>query len=282
MVAGAYPFHAPYGAPELDGPARERAAQPAASPAQLAAERRADQQLAEKLLWQRYMPARDPLVREDLIVLYLPYAKTVAAGLYRQHVHHDVEFQEYVQWSTLGLIEALDRYDPLRGAQFRTYAHLRMLGAIRNGLAHSSERQEQISLRRRLVNERLDAARRDKALDPAEAAPQQLLSEMAEIGSLMILGFMLDGTGMVQDRDAALPDDCYQSRAFKDEQTRLSTLVAQLTPREQSVIRLHYLQGLTYDYIAQSLGITKGRVAQLHEQALQRLRRLMVPDPASK
>lgn len=234
-------------------------------------------QAAEQVLWQRHLEQHDPVAREELILLHLPYARAVAAGLYRQHVHHEVDLQEYVQWATLGLIEALDRYDPARGAQFKTYAHARMKGAVRNGLEHISERQEQISLHRKLASERLAAAQGERCLVDASRASSGLIGTMAEISAGLILSFMLDDTGMLDTPGQALPDGCYESVAFKHEQQRLHHLIALLTPREQSVVRLHDLQGLTYEDIAQSLGITKGRVSQLHEQALTRLRKLVQP-----
>jgi RNA polymerase sigma factor for flagellar operon FliA len=52
-------------------------------------------------------------------------------------------------------------------------------------------------------------------------------------------------------------------------------MLEHLTPREQAVVRMHYLQGMTYEDIAATLRITKGRVSQLHQQALERLRRLL-------
>jgi RNA polymerase sigma factor for flagellar operon FliA len=257
---------APYGVPELAVPAAGAAAAPVD-----------EQRLAEDLLWQRHAQG-DAQAREALILRFLPYARSVAAMLYRQHVHHETEYREYVQWATLGLIEALDRYDPNRGARFTTYAHLRMLGVIRNGLEHISERQEQIGLRRRLAAERVAAVKRGRSLAPDEVPDQQLLTEMADVAVGLMLSFMLEETGMVQGPDSALPDGCYEAVAFKHEQRRLHELLPQLTPREQAVIRLHYLQGLAYDEIAKSLGITKGRISQLHEQALVRLRKLLAPD----
>lgn len=257
---------APYGAPELAALAAGAAAAPVD-----------EQRLAEDLLWQRHAQG-DAQARESLIVLYLPYARSVAAVLYRQHVHHETEYREYVQWATLGLIEALDRYDPMRGARFTTYAHQRMLGAIRNGLEHISERQEQIGLRRRLEAERLQAVKRGRTLAPGQLPEGDLMGEVADVAVGLMLSFMLEETGMLQGPDSALPDGCYEAVAFKHEQRRLHELLPQLTAREQAVIRLHYLQGLPYDEIARSLGITKGRISQLHEQALVRLRKLMAPD----
>lgn len=60
---------------------------------------------------------------------------------------------------------------------------------------------------------------------------------------------------------------------------RLHGLLKRLTAREESVLRLHYLQGWTFKDIGQDLGITKGRVSQLHGQALERLRHLLAQVP---
>jgi len=265
---------APYGVPELAGLATERVATREDAESVLDEKAPAEMPADERLLWERHVVHRDPAAREELIVRNLAYAKGLAGALYRQHGIRDVDFNDYVQWATLGLVEALDRYDPARGAQFRTYAHARVLGAMRNGLTHASELREQIGLHRRLNAERLAAARGDRGLDTAPESADRLLGEMAEVSAAMMLGFMLDDTGMVQGENDALPDGCYDSLAFKHEQRRVRELIEYLTPREQSVIALHYLNGMTYQEISQILGITKGRIAQLHEQALTRLRKL--------
>ena len=271
------PLTAPYGAPELGALAMQEAGRRRHSSDERDAQALADQRAAESVLWHRHINERDAQAREALIMLHLPYAKAVAGGLYAKHVNHETDFEEYVQWATLGMIEALDRYDPHRGAQFRTYAHVRMLGAIRNGLEHISERQEQLSLHRKLVAERVAAARKSSSLEGEKPDAARLMDVMAEISASMMLSFMLDDTGMLRSEESALPDGSYESVLFKQEQQRVRELIDQLTPREQSVIRLHYLQGLTYEDIARTLGITRGRVSQLHEQALGRMRRLVAP-----
>lgn len=266
---------APYGVPGLAALAVEKGALRPRSAAQLVAQREADRQLVESLLWQRHLDRQDPDAREQLILLHLPYARAVAGALYGRHVHHESEYSDYVQWATLGMIEALDRYDPARGAQFKTYAHARMLGAIRNGLEHSSDRLEQIGLQRRLVSERVASLRRGTAIEDPMASDCALLRGMADLGAGMFLAFMLGDTAMLQAEDEVLPDGCYEALLYKHEQRRLIEFVGQLSPRQQSVVRLHYLQGLRFQEIAESLGITKGRVSQIHQQALVRLRKLL-------
>jgi RNA polymerase sigma factor for flagellar operon FliA len=267
------PVPAPYGVAALGALASRMGASAGVSTADASG----DPQASESLLWERLRDMGDAQAREQLVLMYLPYARSLAAVLYRQHVPYEVEFRDYVQWATLGLIEALDRYDPQRGAKFSTYAYTRIQGAIRNGLEHISERQEQLSLHRRLIAERAQAMACMHDLSDAGTPAQVLLGEMAEIGTALILGFMLDDTGMVLGPAQRLPDGCYEALAFKQEQQRVLDLLAQLTPREESVIRLHYLQSMTFEDVARTLGITKGRVSQLHQQALTRLRGLLIP-----
>jgi RNA polymerase sigma factor FliA len=268
--------HAPYGSAALAHLAnlgRQRATDRSPHPDSI---EESDARTAESLLWQRHIEQGDQEARERLIMLHLPYAKIVAAGLYGKHVYHEAEFEEYVQWATLGLIEALDRYDPKRGAQFRTYAHSRMQGAIRDGLEHISDRQEQISLHRQLLAERVAAVKQGVPLD----GPARLLETMAEVSMGLILSFMLDDTGMVLNEANDLPNHCYEQLEFKQERLRIQAMIGKLTTREQSVVRLHYLQGMTYESIAQTLGISRPRVAQLHQQALQRLRKCFAAPPS--
>lgn len=263
---------APYGMPGLAELAVEQGAMRARSAAELDAQRRSDRQIAEGLLWRCHLDRQDRDARERLILLYLPFARAVAGGLYGQHVHHEAEFGDYVQWATLGLIESLDRYDPGRGAHFRTYAQARMAGAIRNGLQHASDRQEQASLHRRRTAERLASLKRGSAVEDPMASAGALLRGMADLGAGMFLAFMLEDSAMLQSEGQALPDGCYESLRYKQEERQLRQRIGQLSPRQQSVVELHYFQGLRFQQISELLGITKGRVSQIHRQALLRLK----------
>jgi RNA polymerase sigma factor for flagellar operon FliA len=255
---------APYGAPALGGLALEAG--------QATQQSRDRNELAVAQLWRAHLEERDADAREALIIMHLPYARAVAAGLYGKHVNHEAGFDEYMQWATLGLIEALDRYDPGRGAQFTTYAYMRIQGAVRDGLEHISDRQEQLSLHRRLLAERAAAVERSVSAELGDGG--EAFGRLARVSVGLMLTFFLDGTGMIHDEDGTLPDACYGTLALKQSRKQVLELIDYLTPREQSVVKLHYLQGLTYSEIGNVLNLTRGRISQLHEQALTRLRRL--------
>jgi RNA polymerase sigma factor for flagellar operon FliA len=223
-------------------------------------------------LWHRWRAEGDDAARQDLVDLYVPYARALAARSYSRRVHNDFEFDEYFHFAVVGMMEALERYVPGRGAQFKTFATPRINGAILNGLEGLSERQQQVGLARRLARERVESLKEDE--EGADHG-QKLLRQLGEIGVGIALGFLLEGTGMVVGADERLPDNAYCQVELRELRERLWQLVEQLTDREAQVIRRHYLQQQPFDEIALALQLSKGRISQLHRQGLERMRRLM-------
>ena len=101
----------------------------------------------ESALWKRLRDGADTGARDALLAMHMPYAKVVAASYYSRRFHDEIEFGDYLQYASVGLLEAMDRYDPARGVQFRTFAARRMHGAILNGLERLTEKQQQIAAR---------------------------------------------------------------------------------------------------------------------------------------
>jgi RNA polymerase sigma factor for flagellar operon FliA len=234
----------------------------------------------EGLLWQRLRAGDADGARDRLLALHLPYAKVVAASYYAKRFHDEIEFGEYQQLACVGLLEALDRFDPARGVQFRTFAARRMHGAILDGIERFTERQQQIAVRQRL---RLERARdvRDSAAAEAGAgggsapAPEQLTRFVAEVGIGLAVCWMLEGTGMAQLPDATATAPFYQGVQLKQLRERLLHAVDRLPAQERTVLRSHYLQDVPFERIAADLQLTKGRISQIHKQALLHVRKLL-------
>ncbi len=235
---------------------------------------------AEAGLWQRFREAGDPDSRARLLEMHLPYAKVVAGVYFSKRFHDEVEFGDYLQLASLGLVEALDRYDPARGVQFRTFAARRMHGSILNGLERMTEKQQQIAARQRLRNDRLQdvkALAEHRAAEGAPQEPEQLLRFVTEVGIGLALCWMLEGTGMVEAADGRT-EPFYRNVALRQLQERLLHAVDTLPPHERTVVRSHYLQDVPFDRIAETLGLTKGRISQINKQALLHLRCLVRED----
>jgi RNA polymerase sigma factor for flagellar operon FliA len=229
---------------------------------------------SESVLWQRLRDTGDAVARSQLLDMHLPYARVVAAIYYSRRFHNEIEFGDYLQYASLGMLEALERYDPERGVQFRTFAARRMHGSILNGLERLTEKQQQIATRQRLRQDRTRDLKAMAGLD-GEAAiphePEQLLRLVSEVGIGLALCWMLEGTGMVETA-ATCTEHFYRGVALRQLRERLLHAVDHLPAQEKTVVRHHYLQELPFDEIAVLLHLTKGRISQIHKQALLHLR----------
>lgn len=230
-------------------------------------------------LWRRLRATGDATARAELLDLHLPYARIVAASYYGRRFGNEVEFDDYVQLAAVGLLEALERFDPARGVQFRTFAARRMHGAILNGLERLTEKQQQIAARRRLRQERLQDVKSLASVDgrvPCEPGP--LLRFVTDTGIGLALCWLLEGTAMVEDPARSTDQPFYQSAALRQLRQRLLRAVDALPAQEKAVVRSHYLQELPFEEIARMLCLTRGRVSQIHRQALMHLRALVRDD----
>lgn len=257
----------------------------------------------EGVLWARWRGSEDMQAREQLVLRYLPFARTLAASLYRGRVHGEIDFDEYLQWARLGLMESVDRYEPGQGAQFKTYAAHRIRGAMLNGLETASERNQQAMARKRLIADRLESvkahAQDATARHPAEAGPgpagggakerqSALLAYLAEVGIGIALGVMLEDTGMLvaEEGDGETtaqtpsPEVLYfRKTEMQHWQQQLREAMDRLAAPENRVIRYHYQQSLPFEEIAAMLGVSRSRVSQLHRQGLASLRRSLGQGP---
>ncbi|VVE50667.1 flagellar biosynthesis sigma factor [Pandoraea communis] len=223
----------------------------------------------EAALWHAVRTRADAGARAQLIERHMPLARIIAAKLYAGRFHDDVEFDDYHQMATIGLIEAVDRYDPELGARFRTFASMRVRGAVLNGLDRMSERQQQISTRQRLRTERAASLAPEEMPDGSA----QLLHTLAEAGIGLALGMLLEGTSLFAEENSVSPTPAPYAAVELDQlRKRVKALVDLLPERERRIIQSHYLQQIPFEQIASVLGVTRGRVAQLHKQALNRMR----------
>ncbi len=225
-----------------------------------------DPDRVEAALWRRARFEDDPGCRQQLFERYMPLARSVAAR-HKRWRWSRADRGDLEQMAFEGLLQALDRYDPLRGVPFGAFARRRMTGAIADGMVRMSDYDAQVSYRRRLQQERL----RVLASEGGQADP---VAKLADLVTDLAIGLMLEGTGMVASENGkdSRPDP-YQSLAWQQTQDALANEVARLPESEGVVVRQHYLAGMPFARIAELLRLSRGRVAQLHRAALDRLRR---------
>lgn len=221
----------------------------------------------EQLAWLEFLRAPSAKLRDRMIERYAEFARMHAAKLYADRQIREIEFDEFRQYALIGLIEAVDRYDPARGASFRTYASHRIRGSILSGIEKYNEKQQQITTRTRLREERFQALVNE--LGCRDKDPFLNLVELA-IGTA--IGYMLEDSRMYQRDEDAYEHNIYRSRELADLARVMNELVGSLSEQQQTVVRLHYFQQLRFEEIAGRMALSKGRISQIHSKAMQRMR----------
>lgn len=212
--------------------------------------------------------------RDEAILANLPLVKRIAASLYNLRSFDGIPFDEYVQYGAEGLIQALDRFDAMQGARFETFATHRIRGAIINGLEKATEVNQQVSTLRKIAQERIQSLlERTDANFEGDAPLDQAFTRLIDVSVGLAVAYMLEDTCLYQsDLHVQHWHDGETNLAFKQVQNKLQDAMQKLNDAEQAVLDQHYFQHQSYDWIAQSMNVTKGRVSQLHRQAITKLR----------
>lgn len=222
----------------------------------------------EQLLWLSHRTGRDPLAHQQLFFRYAPWSRAVARDVYRRIRIPQMDWNDYAQNATIGLLEAMSRYDENRGIEFMAYAKPRVRGAVFNGLRtylSEASRREAHATR---IYDRMDSFN----VVPTDDPLAHLISTVAGLG----LGLLLDSSASIDffgpQSDASAVAEKHQTDML------LETAINLLPEREKLVLSLHYYQHMPFVDIAALLGVTKGRVSQIHKSAIEKSRTLLRGD----
>ncbi|MFN0087982.1 MAG: FliA/WhiG family RNA polymerase sigma factor [Blastocatellia bacterium] len=225
---------------------------------------------------------RAEIDKESLIEAHLPQVRFIAERLAAK-LPPSVDRDDLIGAGVIGLLSAVDKFDPSRDVQFRTYAEMRVRGAMLDCLrsldwAPRSLRQRSRELEaayRQIESERGRPAGEDEVAAVLGLSLAQFHALLGELRGLTLL--MLDGSGE-EDGQAPpqIPDDPAHSPLAIYERTdgraRLIKAMDRLPERERQVVALYYLEELTMREVGEVMGVTESRVSQIHTQAIVRLR----------
>ena len=225
----------------------------------------------EAALWVEFAEAPRGAARLKLFELHLPFARSIAAQVRRERAGADLDLGDMHQNAAVGLMQAIDRFDASQGTGFKAFASRRISGAVIDGISESSELRRQASFKQRQRTERIRSilSRRPTAPETPEAALEALTELAIELAVGLIAETLVPSE--TANTENAIPD-AYDSVAWQEMVHRIGEAVATLPERDRNVIELHYKGGLEFARIAEALGLSKGRISQIHAAALGRLR----------
>jgi len=224
-------------------------------------------QAIEAALWRRWRYNQDTECRLILFDQFSGFARKVAASELRRRPSHGLERGDFEQLAFGGLLEAIDRYDPLQGPPFEAFARPRIVGAIADGAAKSSEGGSLFAYRGRIELERL------QSLEATARATNDHISALSELVAMLAIGILAETAKPPSNEDDPGEKlDVYETVAWRDLQMSVLSEIQRLPAMQRQIIEQHYLQGVAFEHIARLLGISKSRVSQIHRAALTSVR----------
>jgi RNA polymerase sigma factor for flagellar operon FliA len=232
----------------------------------------------------RKLIPKDPAYRDQLITEYLPYVKRIVQRL-AVHLPSTVDIDDLMNVGVIGLIQAVDRYDPRRDNKFMTYAIFRIKGAVlselraRDFLSRSNRRKirelESAYLR---LEQKLGREADDKEIAQELGIELEQVYRTKQMSSISFVSLEELGVSSRDEKEKLMSyltnneDDALNLTKLKELKEALSGAIKQLPEKERLVVSLYYLDELTMKETGKVLGITESRVSQIHSQAILHLR----------
>lgn len=225
--------------------------------------------------------------REDLILEHLPQVKLIARRIH-ERLPVSVSLEDLVSVGVVGLIAAIDRYDPKHDVKLKTYAEYKIRGAILDNLRGLDWAPRQQRKRAKLIEHAIAALEQELQRMPTEdeiagrleipvAEYQEWLSESRglTLGSLENAGSEDEGCNLLRylaDSDEHWPSQIVERAELE---RLLASAIDKMSELEKSVLGLYYYEEMTLREIAKLLSLHESRISQLKSQAILRLRSYM-------
>jgi RNA polymerase sigma factor for flagellar operon FliA len=232
-----------------------------------------------KVLWQEFKRTGDRALRDRLILTYAPLVKYVAGRLGSGLPAH-VEEGDLVSYGLLGLIGAIERFDPSRDIKFETYAIARIKGSIIDELRSMDWVPRSVRARARDI-ERAMAPTDEEIAEKLGITEPEFQDALLEISRSSIAaldelwaspGSSGDAVALIDTIEDPAALEPQSAMAHTELREALGDAISRLPEREKLVVTLYYYEELTLREIGEVLGVTESRVSQLHTKAILRLK----------
>jgi RNA polymerase sigma-B factor len=237
--------------------------------------------LDDRRLLTRYRETGDPNAREELVKRFLPLARQLA----RRYQRTNEPLDDLLQVASVGLVKAIDRFDPDRGTAFSTFAVPTILGELKRYFrdsgwaAHVPRGMQERAMK---LDQAVDALARKLGHTPStkEVAAELGLSE-EEVLEAIEAQSAYDAVSLEQHRsDDSETGDTYADTLATDEEryelveygATIAPALKALSSRDRLILHLRFAEDLTQSEIAERIGVSQMHVSRLIRRALTRLR----------
>ena len=226
-------------------------------------------------VWKEYNETKDPALREQLILEYAPIVKYVAGRL-SLHLGQHMDFDDLTSYGIFGLIDAIEKFDMLKGVKFETYASLRIRGAIIDNIRNMDWIPRTLRQKNKSLDKIYSQLESELGREPTEEEIAKKLSiSVDDVRILMrdsaLLSLVSLDDYIEQNNDVKVESGEYSPEGYVNNQELRETLIKaieDLNEKERLVVTLHYYEELTLREISKILKVSESRISQIHTKAL--------------
>lgn len=229
----------------------------------------------EKVLWGRYKESKTTFIRNEIAKMNINLVRFIVEKVYFASALASKD--DLFNIGAIGLIEAVEKYDPDRGIKFVTYAYFRIYGSIMDYLREADWAPRSVKEKSSRLEKAYTALMERGFLNPTD---EQVAKEMGlDIKSYYALidGLHINKVYSIDElfsNDGAGTPSCHDCI---DDNTETKELLARiidtsLDQRERNVLALYYYEGLTLKEISKTMDLTEARISQIHAQAISKIK----------
>jgi len=233
-----------------------------------------------------FVVTRSPELREKLVLQSVPLVHYILARMGISH-NMDRDYEDLAHQGLMGLIEAIDRFNPEVKTQFSTYAVLCIRGRIVDYLRATDWMPRKVRKQSNMIQKAISVLRSDKMREPTEEELAAYLNTTVESvhqgladSNRMLVSFDTmsdeDDEGSLHeyllDEKQEDPSDLVEQESLIE---KMSSAIQNLSDRQQLLLSLYYNDGLTFKEIGKVLDVTESRVSQMHASAIFNLKAMM-------
>lgn len=254
--------------------------------------RLSDEKLNE--LWSAYLKDKTQKnLRDTLIVQYI-YLTRYVVGRIKMNLPPNFAIEDIASYGVEGLIDAVEKYLPNKGARFETYAIMRIRGNIIDKIRAEDWIPRQMRRKIKEVNNTVESLRQKLGRPPSiDEVAVELNMEKDKVEAILsdtqTVGSIYDKKGTSEDslsvidtiEDSKLVDPL-TNLEDKDTKKDLQIALKRLPERERLILILYYHENLTLKEIGDNLELSESRVCQLHSQAIMKLRNILTTSKSNR
>jgi len=226
---------------------------------------------------------RDAALRDELVTAHLGLAHQLA----RRFANRGEAYDDLVQVASMAIVKSVDRFDPARGVEFSTFATRTVIGELKR---HFRDKGWAVRAPRRIqelylelghaigtLSQELGRSPTVAELAKATGASEEAVLEALEAGQ----GYRTSSIDVPDRQEETLANRIGTEDAkyaSVDDRSVLAPALAKLAPREQKILQLRFVDGLTQSEIASRIGVSQMHVSRLLSASLERLRQAFAED----